>query len=415
MRRGSVYQRHTVSCPRDRDGSYLPHRCRGRWSFSLVVAPHPNGRRRQVARGGFATKRDAQAALRDAAAREEAGVADVHGITVQQYLEAWLLSKRSIRDTTRRGYETDIRKYLQSAIGHIRLADLRAHHIDEMYSALLSRRDPASPSTIRHLHTTLRASLNAAVKRRLIPWNPAQHIELPSYVCPEASVWGPDQLNAFLASIRAHRLRVMFRLIAVTGLRRGEAIALHWTDLDLDGGACTVRWQLVDAGGGARLGPPKTRRGARVLPLDSATMALLRQHRIDQLAERLAWGSAWQQSGLVFAREDGSALRPDYVSHLFVKLAERAGVPRIRLHDLRHTNASLALAAGVPLKVVSHRLGHSSTAITSDLYTHVIPAVAQDAADRIGALIQPVPQADNEPASYESPTSATPRRAGDTS
>lgn len=184
MRRGSVYQRHTANCPRDGQGAYLPHRCRGRWSFSLVIAPRADGHRRQLARGGFATKRDAERGLQEAMAREEAGVANIHGLTVAQHLDLWVASKRSIRETTRRGYETDIRKYLHSAIGHIRLADLRAHHIDEMYSALLSRRDPASPSTIRHLHTTLRASLNAAVKRRLIPWNPAQHIELPSYVRP---------------------------------------------------------------------------------------------------------------------------------------------------------------------------------------------------------------------------------------
>lgn len=102
-----------------------------------------------------------------------------------------------------------------------------------------------------------------------------------------------------------------------------------------------------------------------------------------------SWGPAYEPNDLVFTREDGSPLRPDYVSHLFVRLVRRAGVPRIRLHDLRHTNASLALAAGVPLKVVSHRLGHSALAITSDLYTDVIPAVAQDAADRIASLLDP--------------------------
>ncbi len=110
--------------------------------------------------------------------------------------------------------------------------------------------------------------------------------------------------------------------------------------------------------------------------------------------------------GLVFTREDGSALRPDYVSHLFGTLVERAELPRIRLHDLRHTNASLALAAGVPLKVVSQRLGHSTTAITSDLYTHVIPAVARDAADRIARLVEPTLPAGIETVSYERPTSA---------
>ncbi len=391
MRRGSVYQRHTRACPRDNAGRVLPHRCRGNWAYVLLVAPTPRGRRKQVTKAGFATKRQAQVALDEAVARERAGVAEIHGLTVGQYLDQWLTSKKSIRETTRRGYTTDIEKYLAPAVGKQRLSELRPHHIDLLYAGLMTDpNSPATPSTIRHVHTTLRASLNAAVKRRLIPWNPAQHVELPSYVRPETRVWTPEQLTCFLDATQDHRLFALFRVIAVTGLRRGEAIALHWADVDLNGGACRVRWQYVDAGGGARLGPPKTRTGARLVPLDPTTIAALTAHREQQRAEALAWESAYRVSDLVFTREDGSPLRPDYVSHLFVRLARKAEVPRIRLHDLRHTNASLALAAGVPLKVVSHRLGHSSLAITSDLYTHVIPAVAEDAARRIASLIDPV-------------------------
>lgn len=396
MRKGSVYQRHTRQCPRDDGGKVLPHRCRGSWYFSMLIAPRRNGARRTLTRGGYGSKREAEAALREALAREETGVVDIHGLTVGQYLEQWLASKHAIRPTSRRGYQSDIRKYLQPSIGSILLAELRPHHIDLMYDGLLgSTTAPATPSTLRHVHTTLRAALNVAVRRRLISWNPAQHVELPAYDRPETAVWTPQELTAFLRATADHRLSTLFRLIAVTGLRRGEAIALHWRDLDLRAGALTVRWQLVDAGGGARLGPPKTRRGARVVPLDALTVADLQSLAGRQAEERRLWGEAWQDTGLVFTREDGSALRPDYVSHLFHKLVTAAGARRIRLHDLRHTNASLALAAGVPLRVVSDRLGHSSTAITSDLYTHVIPAVAQDAADKIAALLadHPVPEA----------------------
>jgi len=213
------------------------------------------------------------------------------------------------------------------------------------------------------------------------------HVELPEHIPSTTSLWTPEQLGAFLSSTSGHRLRALFRLLAVTGLRRGEAVGLHWTDLDLDAAVLAVRWQLVAAVGGAALGPPKSRSGTRAVPLDARTVEELRTHRQRQNVERRVWGEAWTDHGLVFTREDGSPLRPDYVSHLAIKLMHRAGVPRIRLHDLRHTNASLALAAGVPLKVVSYRLGHSSTAITSDLYTHVIPSLGQDTADRIAALI----------------------------
>lgn len=391
MRRGSVFQRHTRACPRDAAGKVLPHKCRGPWTYSTLLQPHSDGRRRQASRSGFRTKREAELALDEARARDASGVSEIHGMSVAEHLDRWLASKRSIRATTRRNYERDIRKYLTPALGTIPLADLRPHHVDDAYNSLLARApQPASASLVRHLHSTLRGALNAATKRRLIPWNPALHVELPEHVAATTSVWTPAQLTQFLASTRGHRLHTLFRLIAVTGVRRGEAIALHWDDLDLDHAAFTVRWQLVAATGGAALGPPKTRSGARVVPIDASTVAELRAHRVRQETERQTWGTAWTEHGLVFTREDGTPLRPDYITHLATKLMRRAGVPRIRLHDLRHTNASLALAAGVPIKVVSYRLGHSSTAITSDLYTHVIPSVAHDAAERIAALIDVV-------------------------
>lgn len=410
MRKGSVYQRHTRKCPRGSDGLVVDHKCRGPWTYSFVAVRWANGKRRQVTRSGYATKRQAEGGLQEALAREEAGVADAHGLTVSQYLQQWLISKLSIRPTTRAGYAFDIERYVAPTIGSGRLSDLRPHHVERLYSDLIhDRTRPATPSTIRHLHTTLRSALNSAVKRRLIPWNPALHVELPEEPRRPTTVWTPDEVRGFLHGISDHRLRTLFRLIAVAGLRRGEALGLHWADVDLDGAAFTVRWQLVNAGrGAATFGPPKTRTGARVIPLDAGTVASLRLHRSEQLSERAAWGDAWTDTGLVFTREDGTPLRPDYVSHLFGRLIAVHDMPPMRLHDLRHTNASLALAAGIPLKVVSQRLGHSTTAITSDLYTHVIPTVGRAAAERLAELIGDLShspqQADGGRASFERPS-----------
>ena len=386
MKRGSVYQRHTRHCPRDGGGKILPHKCHGPWAYNAFLRRATDGKKRQLTKSGFPTKRAAELAVREVLNREESGIADVHGLTVGNYLRQWLEAKRSIRETTRRNYEAHVRRYLDPELGSIRIVDLRPHHIDQLYSRML-RDGPASINTVHHVHRTLRSALNTAVKRRLLPWNPALHVELPSRNESEVTVWTPEQLGQFLDEIADHRLYALFHLIAMAGLRRGEALGLHWSDVDLAREVIRIRLQLVDAGHGARLGPPKTKTGARLVPLDKATVAVLREHLDRQEADRLAWGAAWADTGLVFVREDGSQLRPDYISHLFQDLVSRAGVPRIRLHDLRHTNASLALAAGVALKAVSHRLGHSSTAITADLYTHVIPAVAQDAADRIAAMV----------------------------
>lgn len=388
MRRGSVHQRHRSSCPRTPDGKWAPHKCRGPWSFYLLSGRRPDGKRRQITRSGFSTKREAENALEEALAREEAGVADVHGLKVGTFLHQWLAGKRALRDTTRRGYEIHLRRYLVPNIGDLRLADLRPHHIDMLYADLLNTEaSDLTSTTIRHIHATLRSALNTAVKRRLIPWNPAEHVELPERSRPHPSVWTPEQLGAFLDSIADHRLYAYFHIVAFAGLRRGEALGLAWEDLDFDKGLIRVRQQLVDAGQGAYLGPPKTRSGVRRVPVDAFTLDVLKAHRRAQLDERARWGSAWVDTGLVFTREDGTAFRPEYLTHLFRRLVDAANLPRIRLHDLRHTSASLALAAGVPIKVVSDRLGHSSTAITSDLYTHVIPVVAQEAADSLAALI----------------------------
>ena len=172
-----------------------------------------------------------------------------------------------------------------------------------------------------------------------------------------------------------------------TGMRRGEVVGLRWQDVDLDGRCLFIVQQITEVRGRSVVGTPKTRRGARVVPLDDGTVGRLRAHHEVQALERAAWDAGWHDSGLVFTREDGRSLRPEYVTRHFQKLADDAGLPVIRLHDLRHTNASIALAAGVDIKVVSDRLGHSTTAITADLYTHVNRNVGRAAANRIADIL----------------------------
>ncbi len=220
-------------------------------------------------------------------------------------------------------------------------------------------------------------------------WNPAAHVELPTAVRTTAVVWTPAQLATFLDLHADHRHYALFHLIAVAGLRRGEALGLRWADVDLDQRLIRVQQQLLEAHGHLHFGPPKTSSGLRTVPLDDVTVSVLGEHREqqDREAARADVMQLWSDTGLVFTRHNGLCLRPDRITREFQGVVKEAGLPTIRLHDLRHTSASLALAAGVPLKVVSARLGHSSLSITADLYTHVIPAVAYDAADLIGGLV----------------------------
>jgi len=227
-----------------------------------------------------------------------------------------------------------------------------------------------------------------AVKRRLIPYSPAEHIELAPENSRRPKPWTIAECQAFLARSAEDRLAPLYELILATGLRRGEALGLRWEDVDFDGAALYVIQQIVEVHGRPVVGTPKTKHGSRVVSLDTVTVATLRRHRSVQELERSAWGAAWNETGLVFTREDGCGLRPQHATKHFAALARQLELPVIRVHDLRHTHASVALAAGVDLKVVSERLGHSQISITADLYTHVSRGVSQAAADKIAGAMR---------------------------
>ncbi|HEX8004130.1 MAG TPA: tyrosine-type recombinase/integrase [Mycobacteriales bacterium] len=387
-----VYQRHSRRCPRNAGGrGYAPHRCTGTWSYVIDVGRDANNERRQETKGGFPTKREAVEQRRKRLGELRSRTGEAYGTTVGAYLEQWLSWKRGLRDSTRLSYRQHLDDYLVPALGQYRLADLerRPELIEQMFSNLVTgvSGKPLSPASVRRIYSTLRSALNSAVKRRMLAHNPALHVELPRTALYRPVVWDAQQVGIFLDAIQGHRLYALYGVVVLTGLRRGEALGLRWEDVDLDEGVLHVRQQVVAVGTEVRIGPPKTKAGERTVALSEATVAMLREHQARQRRERLAWGEAWHDSGHVFTYEDGRMLRPDHVTHLFRRLAKEAGLPLIRLHNLRHTSASLALAAGVPMKVVSDRLGHSSESITSALYTVVVPAVAREAAERIANVV----------------------------
>jgi integrase len=299
--------------------------------------------------------------------------------------------------------------YLVPHLGQIRLLELRAHHLDRMYANITVglRGRSLSPSTIRRIHGVLRSALNTAVKRRLIPYNPAEHIELAPENPKRPKPWTPEQSQAFLQHVAEDRLANLYHLMLVTGMRRGETVGLRWEDVDLDGECLFVIQQITDVNGRSMVSTPKTKRGQRLVPIDAETVAMLRRQRETQNLERAAWGPAWNEAGLIFTREDGRPLRPEYVTRHFQALALKAGLPVIRLHDLRHTNASLALSAGVDLKVVSERLGHFQLAITADLYTHVNRGLGKAAAEQIARALRPASPAVPTASLPQSPKNAS--------
>jgi integrase len=206
---------------------------------------------------------------------------------------------------------------------------------------------------------------------------------------PVVGVWTAAQTAVFLGQVRSHRLYALFHLVALRGLRRGEAAGLRWSDLDLDAGTLSVSGQLQQLGGRLVAGPPKSDAGRRVIALDKTTIAALREHRFRQQAEQAAAGTRWAGIGYVFTTRAGRPLGPDRMTRLFRRLVAASGLPPVTLHGLRHGAATLALAAGTDLKIVQDQLGHSTITLTADTYTSVLPETARTAADNTAALLFP--------------------------
>jgi integrase len=200
--------------------------------------------------------------------------------------------------------------------------------------------------------------------------------------------WSAEELRRFTAATAAHRWASIWALIATTGMRRGEVLGLRWTDVDLDAGTVTIRSTRIRFGSMTATSTPKTARGNRTIAIGPKTCAALRAWKRAQAEERLFCGPAWQDTeGLVVTVADGSAPNPESFSNLFRKIVRQSGLPPIRLHDLRHSYATAALASGVPVKVLSQRIGHADVGVTLAVYAHVMPGDDEDAARRADQLL----------------------------
>jgi integrase len=367
------------------------------WTYVVDIGHDATGRRRQTSKGGFPTKKDAQAALNVALNSLQQGTyVEPTAITVDHFLrDRWLpAAKTTIRPTTYSSYEIHVRVYLVPAFGHLRLPQITPLAINAFYGELLkgwNGRAALSPASVRRIHATLHRALRDAVRWQLIVRNQAGAADPPRAGRPEMKVWTPAQLHIFLTEAADDRFYTLWLFYILTGVRRGEALALRWSDVDLKAGTAAIRRSLVPVNHGLVFGEPKTARGRRLIGLDPALAGALSEHRRSQAKKRLLLGADYQDQDLVFAHHDGRPLHPERVSRWFANVVRMTSAPKIRLHDLRHLHATLALAAGVAPRVLADRLGHSTTAVTTDTYQHVLPDLDHDAARRVAALVFPDP------------------------
>jgi integrase len=321
-----------------------------------------------------------------------------------EWLETWAGTRARLRDSTRRMYQGHIRLYFRGLFGGVLLREVHVGHVQDAFQRLFD--EGMTAATARRLFSTLRSALNAAVRERLIADNPARYVKLPRGHRPLAvvwtkrrvqqwrrtgerpvvAVWTPALLAEFLSSIAGHPMTAAYHLIAMRGLRRGEACGLMWDDLDLDEGIAYISRQLQQsAGGRLRACPLKTESSHRAVALDPQTVSILRAYRSRQ--QRHFAQAGITPAGWVFTHADGEPLSPSYLTHKFNDLVEATGLPPVRLHDLRHGAATLMLLAGEELKTIADQLGHSSVVLTADTYLSVAVELGLKAAAAAARLV----------------------------
>ncbi|MFE5480523.1 tyrosine-type recombinase/integrase [Nocardia sp. NPDC056541] len=430
MAQGSVYRRcgcTTVDdngkrvqlgpkCPKLKrlNGAWADH---GTWGFTIGVVGM-GGVRSQVRRAGFDTKNEAVAAMDEVKALAAKGVVVNEKMTVGQYLAEWIDGKDDIKANTHANYKRYIEKVFVPHLGHIRLRDLRPAQVKAMFDA----HTRLAPSSAQRMRAVLRSALSDALRAGLVTVNAAALVKLAGGRSPRAlvwtkarettwrwevaalvengmtvararrsaprpsssMVWTPAHLGAFLDSVTDHPLYGLFWIASHCGLRRGEVCGLKWSDLD--DGAITVERQLVCTPDGIIEDTPKSDASGRCVSVGKAGVQLLTAHRSAQRAELLSWGVG-KGSGYMFTTPDGQTLDPHRVSKEFKRLVAAADLPPIRFHDLRHTAASLMLASGSDMKMVSEVLGHSDLAITGNIYASVYDDAKDAAVEAVSALV----------------------------
>lgn len=382
----------------------------GRWHGYISLGLTDNGKRDRghVSAG---KRSDVVVKLQALQTKRDAGVTSTasSGETFGSWLQHWLttIAVGRVRPSTWAGYESKIRVHIVPALGHHRLERLQPEHLEQVYVRLVSR--GLSPSSVLICHRIISRSLKVAHQRGRVARNVALLVEPPAARSPEAAPLTAQEARRVITTAAGTRNAARWSVALALGLRQGEAIGARWADVDLDTGVWRVRQQLrrqpyrhgcagscaadqpsrrcPQRTGGLTFSEPKTTRGRRSIGLPPQLLTVLRQHRQVQLKDRLAAGPLWVDHDLVFCQANGKPIDPRKDYGDWKALLTRAGVRAARLHDARHTAATLLLTQNVPARVVMEILGHSTIAVTQNIYQHVMPEVVTQAIGGVASLL----------------------------
>ncbi len=359
------------------------------------------GKRRQKTQSIKGTKREAERTLREILlSLEQGSYVKPNKITLGEWLRQWLKDYASLNttDRTQESYSSIVGRHIIPSLGNIFITDLQPQQIQSYYADKLNKgrvdgKGGLSARSVVYHHRILSKALDYAVKMGIVVRNVAKVVQPPRIQRVTMRTLSANEVVRFLDAARETNYYVYFATLLYTGLRRGELLALRWRNLDLDNATLTVVETAYKLGNGDYvIKEPKTAHSRRTVTLPSSLVELFKAYRADQELLRIQLGVTLNVDDFVFIRLDGSPINPSAVTLAFRRIIKRAGLRGIRIHDLRHTHASLMLTAGIHPKVVSERLGHANIGITLDIYSHVLPGLQEAAADKFDRIFEP----DNE-------------------
>lgn len=374
-------------------------RKRGKNSYTIVLSlgfDPATGKRNQQWVSIKGTKKDAEKRLGELLHQLDIGAfAKPSKLTLGGYLDQWLKDycHASFAPHTVQSYGFFIERHIKPTLGQVPLTQLKPEHLQHLYTEKLStgRRDGTGGlgnRSVRYIHTTLHKALKSAVKMGMIVRNPADAVDAPKVKHHEMKIMSESDIHIFLEYAKSTPYYALFYTALFTGMRRSELLALRWSDVDLLLCQLSVSRTIHSLHkGGIIFSQPKTDKGRRMVALSPSTAIELQEHQAQQEKTRQLLGMTLSDDDLIFSQVDGKPLLPDSVTHAWTRLAKRTGLKGVRLHDARHTHASLMLKQGVHPKVVQERLGHASIQITLDTYSHVVPGLQRAAAQRFDDIV----------------------------
>lgn len=359
-------------------------------TYSIVVdiGRDENGKRKQKWYSGYKTKKEAEKALADIIAKIEKGeYFEPEKITLANYLNYWLetYALPNVAPTTYASYKQGA-EVIARYIGKISLDQLKPIHVQNFISKLQTETQLSSTS-IHQYYGTLNTALNYAIRLQMLRYNPCKAVTPPPKNKNKMKVLSQAEVSKLIEGCKDTPLYLPILLAITCGMRRGEILGLKWDNVDLQAKQIHIEDNLTQADGKPFMTDPKTTTGKRSVSVPDITISALKETKKMQAQQKLMLGSQYKDNGFVCCWDNGEPFRPDYITHAFKKILAKLKLPNVRFHDLRHTHATLLLAQGVHPKVVQERLGHSSITITLDTYSHLVPNLQQEAAQKINDML----------------------------